>query len=135
MNDVPKRIRLILGLIYPIVWGVSVAIYWIFMSPSDVMGYTLVYVYVLNPVAILAISFLIGVKGVWGKRAWAAPVLLGAAYMLLPYVTFSLANTMYTGNVHAPEVGMMLLGAGISVVGLFLGLTLGYVGFRLPKID
>ena len=125
MNDVSKRTRLALGLSYPIVWAVSVAAYWFFMSPSDVMGYTLVFIYVLNPVAILAISFLIGAMGARGGCAWTVPVLFGAAYMLLPYVTFSLANTLTTGSIHVPEIGMMLLGAALSAISLYLGRHVG----------
>ena len=121
MNETRNRSGLLFGLAYLIIWGLSVAVYWVFMSPSDVMGYTLLFVYILNPVGILVISLLIGMKRTWRKRAWTAPVLFGVAYMLLPYVTFSLGNTVATGNVHAPEIGMALIGAGISAAGLGLG--------------
>lgn len=126
MSETRNRAGLLLSLAYPVIWGLSVAVYWAFMSPSDVMGYTLLFVYILNPVAILAVSLLIGLKGAWGRRAWAAPLLLGAAFMLLPYVTFSLGNTVATGNVHAPEAGMALIGAGISAAGLGMGSFISY---------
>lgn len=127
MKETRNHAGLLFDLAYLIIWGLSVAVYWVFMSPSDVMGYTLLFVYILNPISILLISLLIGLKGAWGRRAWAAPVLLGAAYMLLPYVTFSLGNTVVTGNVHAPEIGMALIGAGISAAGLGLGTFISYL--------
>ena len=125
MSEPRSLSGLLLDLVYPVVWGLSVAVYWVFMSPSDVMGHTLIFVYVLNPAAILAVSLLIGAKGARGRQAWAAPLLLGAAYMLLPYVTLSLSNTMHTGNVHVPEIGMALVGAAISAIGLGLGTLIG----------
>ena len=118
----PKRTNLALTLAYPVVWALSVGVFWILMSGADAMGYTLIFIYALNPAAILIASFLIGLKKAWGKRAWAAPVLCGILYMLLPYATFSLANTLAFGNIHAPQAEMAALGAALSAIGLCLGL-------------
>lgn len=106
---------------YPVVWVLSVAVFWLFMGGSDAMGYALVFVWLLNPVALLAVSFLMGRRLGWRGRAWVAPVALGALYALLPYATFSLANTLSSGNLHAPDAGLALVGVLVSAIGLCLG--------------
>ncbi len=125
MNKTQSRTKLLFGLTYLIIWGFSIVFYWVIMSPSDVMGYTLIFVYVLNPASILAISLLIGIRGTRRKEVWAALVMFGITYMLLPYFTFSLGNTMFSGNVHAPEIKMGLIGTGVSAIGLGLGSFIG----------
>ena len=126
MSGNPKRTELALHLAYPVVWVLSVAFFWTLTSGADAMGYALVFIYALNPAAILIASFLIGLKeigrkGSRNKLAWMAPVLFGVLYMLLPYSTFTLANTLTTGNIHAPALEMAALGAALSAASLELG--------------
>ncbi len=113
--------RKMLVLAYPIAWVLSVAVFWMFAGGSDGMGFGLVFIWGLNPLAIALVSFLMGRVRSWGARVWAAPVVLGLLYMMLPWATFSLANTVSTGNVHAPDVGMALLGAFISLLAVLAG--------------
>lgn len=119
MQQITKKAGLALA--YPAVWALSVAAFWLFMSGSDAMGYVILFIWIINPVAIFAVSFLIGSRGAWGKRAWIAPVVLGAMYMLLPYATFSLANTLSSGNINPLDVEMALFGMATSVLGIGLG--------------
>lgn len=128
MRKSKKELRLVLS--YPVVWALSIAYFWLFTSGSDGAGYALVFVWLLNPAAILAVSLLIGWKQAWGRRVWAAPVILGGMYMLLPYATFTLANTLSFGSIHAPDAEMALFGALTSTLGLCLGRLFGWLRRR-----
>ena len=113
--------RKVLVAAYPVIWVFSVAFFWLFTSGSDAMGYSLLFIWILSPLAIAVISFLMGRVRAWGAGVWIAPVALGLAYMMLPWATFSMGNTIMTGNVHAPDFGMALVAAFISVIALFAG--------------
>ena len=53
----PPLRRSALLLAYPVVWAFSTASFWLAGSSSDALGFTLLHLYFLHPVAILAVSF------------------------------------------------------------------------------
>ena len=117
-----KNLGLVLA--YPLIWVFSLVFFWAFTSGSDAMGYSLLFIWILNPVAIFAVSLLIGKHATQRRHAWLIPIAFGIAYALVPYLTFSLANTLAFGNVHMPDAGTTIVGAVISAAGLSLGAML-----------
>lgn len=119
MSAKKKETGLLLA--YPIIWALSIAIFWLFMSGADAMGYSILFIWILNPAAVFIVSFMLGKRTPRGARTYAIPVFMGVLYALLPYSTFSLANTLTSGNFHAPDVRMLLAGMLLSALGLLLG--------------
>lgn len=118
MGERGKMMRLLLA--YLVIWLLSVGVFWILIDGSDALGYGIIFVWLLNPAAAFVVSFLMG-KGVSGGKVLVAPVAFGLMCMLLPYLTFSLANTLSSGNLNAPEVEMFVVGAAMSALGLGFG--------------
>ena len=110
---------------YLAAWGLMVAFFWLTPNRSGSMafGYALLVIWGLLPLLTLAVSAVVGSR-VRGAAAWAAVPVLGCMFMLLPYVTFYLANTLTFGNVNAPDAGAFLAGAVCSAAGVLLGRAL-----------
>jgi len=74
---------------------------------------------------------MLGKRAPHGARTYAIPVFMGVLYALLPYSTFSLANTLTSGNFHVPDVQMLLAGMLLSALGLLLGFLFSKVTGRI----
>lgn len=61
------------------------------------MGYGIVFLWLVLPVAAFVISLLIGRGGYGGRQGWLLPLAFGAMYMLAGYATFMLANMLSVG--------------------------------------
>lgn len=118
------RNKLAVILAYLLVWGVSMIVYWFLISGSDAMGYSLTFLWIVLPVTTFVVSFVIGKRGYWGRGKWAAAPLLGVMYMLAEYGTFGISNNVAFGRLNAPEWGMLVAGAAVSVAGMMLGTLL-----------
>lgn len=108
-------------IIYLSVWCVTVAIFWLFVNNPLVILFGVIVFRVLLPITTFVVSVLIGANDHWGKYKWIAPVILGIMYILCGYATFSVANTIASGNINMPEVKLAFPAAIISVVGLAIG--------------
>lgn len=113
--------RRLLVLIYLLVWGFSAAFFWLAAGPTDAMGYGLVFLWLVIPVTTAAVSFFIGKDPGWQSARWLMLLFFGVMYMLLPYVTYSWANTLSAGKLHLPEPGAMLPGILLSALGMGAG--------------
>lgn len=60
----------------------------------------------------------IGANDHWGKYKWIVPIVLGFMHIMCGYATFSVANTMASGNINMPEFKLAFPAAIISFVGL-----------------
>ena len=116
-------IKLVLPVIYLCTWAASVALIWT-AGTVDLMGATILSLYVLMPVVTAGTSVMAGLRNVYGRFAWIGILACGVLYMLIPYVTFSLANTLATGSLHAPDPMMLLVGSGLSLVSYLVGLAI-----------
>lgn len=116
-------IKLVLPVIYLCAWAASVALVWT-AGTVDLMGATILSLYVLMPVVTAGTSVMAGLRNVYGRFAWIGILACGVLYMLIPYVTFSLANTLATGSLHAPDPMMLLVGSGLSLVSYLVGLAI-----------
>ena len=76
---------LILLCVYLGIWAVSVLFFWLLTGPDDAMGYGIVFLWLVLPVAAFVISLLIGRGGYGGRQGWLLPLAFGAMYMLAGY--------------------------------------------------
>lgn len=116
-----KLSKLIVIMTYFVIWAISLIVFWFFTNESDAMGFGIMFLWVLLPVATFVTSLLIGRNDYWGKRKWLSAIVFGIMYMLAEYATFSAANMVTFGKINMPEFGMILTGAIISVIGLGIG--------------
>lgn len=115
--------QIILFATYLGIWAFALIVFWFFISPSDAMGYSLVFLWLILPVATLVISLLIGKNNYFGKQKWLLPVAFGVMHMLAEYATFSISNMVATefARINAPQFEMILIGALFSFLGLGIG--------------
>ena len=111
------------------IWSFALIVFWFFISPSDAMGYSLVFLWIILPVATLAISLLIGKSNYFSKTKWILPIIFGVMHMLAEYATFSIRNMIaieFT-KINFPQLEMLLMGALFSVIGLGIGYLIHYI--------
>ncbi len=123
-NTVKSKNRWTLALmmtVYMMIWATAVIVFWFFTNGSDAMGYSLVYLWVLLPVATISLSLWMGCSFAWNKYCWLFPLFLGTMYMLAEYATFSLANMIAFRRYNSPHWSMIFIGTFISLLGLLAG--------------
>ncbi len=115
--------KLALILVYLVIWTIAIVFFWVFTAKDsgDPMGYSLMFLWIILPVSIFIISFLISKNDYWGKRKWLIPIGFGVMYMLAEYATFSMANNVAFNKVNAPEFSMIIVGAVISLAAMGIG--------------
>ncbi len=123
-ND--RKAKIVLISVYLGIWAFALIAFWFFTNPTDAMGYSLMYLWVLLPTVTFVISLLIGKNNYFGKWKWMFTLLLGIMYMLAEYATFSAANMISFDKINMPEFTMILAGAIISAVGLAIGSGVRY---------
>lgn len=102
--------------IYATGWLIAVLSFWLFLTPGNEIGYTIVMQYLLLPVLTVVVSYKLADRG----ASWKIAVLFGILYMASGYLTFDLANTIETGNVSIPSFYSLFLGILFSLIGLWL---------------
>ena len=116
-----NRNKIIIVFSYLLIWTLSMVVFWFFTSGSDAMGYSLMFIWIILPVATFTVSVVIGKNNFWGKWKWAFTVFFGAMYMLADYGTFKMANNIAFNKLNIPEFGMIAAGAIISAIGMLSG--------------
>ena len=109
---------------YPIVCAFSIACFWLLGQKSDALGFTLLHLYGLHPLAIVLTSALLAKRSEIGKWALAWPLFMGVCYMATDFMTFQLANTLSCGIFRAPEFVLIAAGLTLSFLGLLIGIIL-----------
>lgn len=117
---------IILLAVYLAIWAFSLLVFWCFTAPDGAMGYSLLFLYLLLPVAAFVVSLLLGCNGIVrrAKWKWLLPLALGLMYMLAEYGTFSLSNMLFNeySQFHLPHLTMLCKGMLYAAFGLALGL-------------
>lgn len=113
--------RRILIMAYLLIWAFSVGFFWVAAGPTDAMGYSLLFFYLILPVAAMVVSFFIGRDEEWQGIRWLMLLFFGVMNMLAPYATFSLANISFTGKFHLFRLTDMLPGILYSAAGMLAG--------------
>lgn len=116
-----KLAQIILIATYLGIWSFALLMFWFFISGSDAMGFSIVFLWLVLPMTTLVLSYLIGRNDFWGSKKWFAAVAFGVMYMLAEYATFSTANMVTFHKINMPSFEMVLIGAVISAVGLGIG--------------
>ena len=62
--------KLCVLLIFPLVCAFSLAHFWCFTAPDGGMAYTILYYFIVFPIAVFGTSNYIGRKGLFGARKW-----------------------------------------------------------------
>lgn len=109
--------------IYLGIYALSLGTFWL-LPTIDALGYSLVFLWLIQPLVIFTISLHIAHIERKVHFIWVLPLFFGIAFCLLPYLTFNLANMLHFGTVHAPSIGSFVVGALISGAGSALGLLL-----------
>ena len=121
MRSRREQSLLILLCVYLGIWAVSVLFFWLLTGPSDAMGYGIVFLWLVLPVAAFVISLLIGRGGYGGRQGWLLPLIFGTMHMLAGYATFMLANMLSVGILRLPQPSLLLKGTIISAAGFWFG--------------
>lgn len=134
-NDIKsksKRSKLILIATYLGIWAFALLTFWLFISGSDAMGYSIVFLWIVLPVATFVISLLIGKNNYRGNLNRITCAFFGITQMLAEYATFGLANMLANSfsKINTPRFEMFLFGAIISAVGLGIGTLISHIRFN-----
>lgn len=125
--------RIITLAAYPVIWALCIACFWVRSEFLDAMGYSLIVIWFLIPFSTAAVSFFIGKKDYLGKLKYASPLFFGTMFMLLDYLTFSLANTVAFGKLNEPEAELFVAGTAISLISLIIGVVFNYINKNKQK--
>lgn len=110
---------------YILIQAISLIAFWVFLDGTYAMGYTISFIWIIQPVTIFVLSFLITKNKYFTKAQWLFPLIFGIGYLLLPYCTFDIANMLSTGSLLGPSWEPFGIGVIVSVAGLLIG-TLTY---------
>lgn len=123
-NTVKSKNRVALFILiatYLGIWSIALIAFWFFISGSDALGYSLMFLWILLPVTTFVISLLLARNDYIGKWKWFSAIVFGIMYMLAEYATFSAANMIAVKKINMPEFKMIFAGAMISLVGIGIG--------------
>lgn len=116
--------KIILTAVYLGIWALGLFVYWVLMSPSDVMGFALMFFWLLLPVSTLTVSLVIGRNDYWGKGKWLAVLAFSGMHMLAEFGTFKVGTMMAFGRIQAPSWELFLAGAATAAAGMGIGTLL-----------
>lgn len=130
-----KLSQIILIATYLGIWAFALIEFWVFMSPTDALGYALVFFWMILPVATIVISFLIGKNNYFGELKWLLTIAFGFMHMLAGYATFSLKNMIARDFdvIHLPDFQMMLVGAFFSALGMGISVLIRHIKSTYSK--
>ena len=104
-----------------VAWLFSLFVFWCLIGPADALGYAILFFYGLMPLTILGISLAVGLLRPYGKMSLLFVPAAAVLAMLLPWLTFSLANTLTFGNLNPLDPVSFVFGAVVSAVGFAIG--------------
>lgn len=107
---------------YGIVWLCCVLFFWMFGSGGGFAMFYAIFVYGLFYHSVSAlVAFLLGLFDCWPVKRYLLVFLFGVGQMLLPWLTYSLANTIASGNINPLPWTDFVTGICISAVCITLG--------------
>ena len=109
---------------YAVAWIVCFASYWIQLlsgAGSWVFGYILCWNYVLLPLAAFVACAYVGWRQETSAFPWGFVLILTAAYMLAPIVTFELSTALGLANIASGNLWLLLMGFIPGALGLICG--------------
>lgn len=114
------------ALVYGMAWLACLVIYWGCLAAGapgggGIMGYVLLALYCILPVAGIVSAFLVGRTAELGWRRLFAPVVIAALYVLHSVATFDLSNALGLTNIAPAFLASLLYGLVPAAVGLVVG--------------
>lgn len=114
------------AVIYGAIWLVLLVLYWGSLATGalgggGIMGYTILSLYIALPIAGIASAFLIGRVVELRWRRLAAPVAIGALYVVFIASTFGLSTALGLTNIAAADLAAFAYGLAPAAVGLAIG--------------
>ena len=119
-----KLSKIILLSVYLFIWALSEIVFWFFTQPSDAMGYSLMFIWIIMPVTTFVVSLIIGKNRFFGRLKWVIPVAFGIMFMLVPYSTLTFSNMTAFHTFRWPDFPMLPIGAAISFAGTAFGVLI-----------
>lgn len=117
--------KLIVVMGYLVIWAFLMILFWFGTDGDDAMGFGLLALWIILPMATMVSSFFIGRDNSWGKYRWLMCVFYGIMFMLMEYGTFSLSNMIAFHKTNLPEPTNILPGIIYSAVGMLIGWGVG----------
>lgn len=117
---------------YSVVWVAEVAAFWL-GGRADAMGYSIIALYIVLPLAAVVVTFLMGKTEGLSFASGLLFIFVGVMYMLAPYLTFSLANMIAFEHVNMPDLTGLVFGAACGAIGLVLGVIARAVSAKLSR--
>lgn len=115
-----RKTAILLG-VYAALCLLALAVYHLIAGPADGMGFYVLFIVAVLPVASFLLSFLLGLNDCGGVRKLMFAIYFGVMYMLVHYLTFVLTNILKHHEMAAPEWNLGTKGILISLVGLVIG--------------
>ena len=119
-----KLSKIILLSVYLFIWALSEIVFWFFTQPSDAMGYSLMFIWIIMPVTTFVVSLNKKKNRFFGRLKWVIPVAFGIMFMLVPYSTLTISNMTAFHTFRWPDFPMLPIGTAISFAGTALGVLI-----------
>ncbi|MBR7021601.1 MAG: helix-turn-helix transcriptional regulator [Lachnospiraceae bacterium] len=107
------------------IWMGMVLLYWVTVGPADVMGYEILFEYIVLPVVELIIGYQIGRNNYWGRAKWLMAVPAGLLHMGLQAVTLG-AQIYFAYHRFETIYFLNVVLAAIGVIAALVGIMCGY---------
>ena len=109
-------------IVYFLIWTITVAAFWLGLG-RDAMGYSLVAFYLVLPITGFVCPIFMASTNRSFKKAVVGSLLIGFAYSLAQYLTFSLANMVSISftRINTFSIEAMLGGSLTAFIGYLIG--------------
>ena len=112
-------------LAYLIVWALLLLYFWVGIKSDDALFFSMLMITVL-PIMTAILSFNVGKKDTTAIKI-ATVIGCGIMYMLMPFLTFDLLNTLTFHHANYPEPLVAGMGAIISLLFVLIGMLVTYL--------
>lgn len=121
------------ALIYGVIWLGCLAFYWGSFATGalgggGIMGYVILTLYVVLPIAGVVAAFLVGRVAELGWRRLTAPVAIAILYVLHIAATFGLSTALGLTNIAPADLAALVYGFVPAAIGLAVGWVISLSG-------
>ena len=122
-----------LAIIYGVIWLACLVFYWGSLATGaldggGIMGYTILTLYVVLPIAGIVAAFLVGRVAGLGWRRLTAPVAIAILYVLHIAATFGLSTALGLTNIAPADLAALVYGFVPAAIGLAVGWVISLSG-------
>ena len=115
-------------------WILCVLCFWLGgSSGAFALFYALVVLRIMFPVATFVASVLLGFLNCYPLYRFFYIFGFGLMHSLLPYFTYSFANTILSGNFHALDIEQFFFGLCLSATGILFGWVIRFFSMLMTK--